>query len=120
MSTRSVHTCILTKLSPVVKSVAGYFLCIGGIRFDLTDCVVSVVLDQMRIDGTYKETSLRKSIPDRLMITSRILHHNPGISFKRSKVLGEIMKILGLMSYVKGFMDDDTAWLQDSNRASSL
>ena len=43
------------KLSPVVNGVAGYFLCIGGIRFDLTDCVVSVVFDQMRIDRTYKE-----------------------------------------------------------------
>ena len=47
-------------------------------------------------------------------------HYNPDISFKIVEISGEIMKIPGLMSYVKGFMDDDTAWLPGSTRASSL
>ena len=54
------------------------------------------------------------------MIAPGALHYDFCFTIKGYKVMGEIMKILGIVRYVKWLMNNDTAWLQDSDRASAF
>ena len=120
LCTCGIHACMLRQIAPVVKGIPRNLLGIGLIRLDLTQRVVSEVLDELWIDSGDEKIGGGKPVEQRLVVTSRVLHDNARIAVQCTDKGNELLDAALGVENIEGAGKELSARRKGDNRAFAL
>lgn len=75
------------ELSPFVKTIGSYFQGVNLVCFVTANCIIAVIVNQLRIYHTDKNPGIAKTFRNRSRILSGMLQYDTGFAFERQNAV---------------------------------